>query len=80
MSCMRLSLRIDKVRAEMEQRGWRQVDLAYHAGLTEDYVSKLLNGERRPGPRAVAGLLRAFPELSFDDLFEVVQDGEKVAS
>ena len=76
---MRLALRIERIRAEMARRGWRQVDVAYHAGLTEDYVSKLLNGDRQPGAKAVAGFRRAFPELSFDDLFEVV-DREKVAS
>lgn len=76
---MRLALRTNRLREEMRRRGWRQVDVAYHAGLTEDFVSKLLSGERRPGGRAIAGLLRAFPELSFDDLF-VIEDREAVTS
>ena len=76
---MGLALRIGRILQEMERRGWRQVDLAYHSGLTEDYISKLLNGERRPGARAVAGLLRAFPHCSFDDLF-IIEDREAVKS
>jgi hypothetical protein len=39
----------------------------------------VLRGQTAPGPRFIAGCLAAFPEMDFDDLFEVITDEEPVA-
>lgn len=39
-----------------------QTQFAALIGVTQFTVSAVLSGKRRPGPRVVKGLLRAFPE------------------
>lgn len=39
-----------------------QVRFAERLGVEQGEVSKLVNGDRRPGRRAIIGLLRAFPQ------------------
>ncbi len=62
----------------MERRQWKVAMLAVHSGLSDATIYNLLAG-KPASEKSIAALLRAFPELSFDDLFEVV-DREKVAS
>lgn len=38
-------------------------------------LSRVLRGEQVPGPKFIAALVSAFPGLTLDDLFEVVDDG-----
>lgn len=42
--------------------------------VTEPTVGRVVNGERRPGEQFIAAVLHAFPELEFNDLFEVIDD------
>lgn len=53
-----------------------QADKARFLGVTEPTVGRVLNGDRRPGEAFIAGVLAAFPELEFSDLFEVVGDDD----
>lgn len=46
--------------------------LAAHLGVPQSTVLRLMSGESRPGELLIASVLTAFPELGFDDLFEVV--------
>lgn len=57
-----------------------QADKARFLGVTEPTVGRVINGDRRPGEQFIAGVLAAFPELEFGDLFEVIDDAEPVAS
>ena len=50
------------IREEMSARGWTQRDLAYILGCSERYVSMLLNGKRRIGPKMAAALGAAFDQ------------------
>jgi len=52
--------------------------LADRSGVALSTVSRILRGIQSPGERFIAGLLAAFPDLAFDDLFEVIVD-EKAA-
>lgn len=36
-------------------------------------VSRVVSGEMQPGAKFIAGALTAFPDLKFEDLFEVTQ-------
>jgi hypothetical protein len=51
-----------------------QADKAQFLKVTEPTVGRIVKGERRPGEAFIAGVLNAFPELDFSDLFEVVDD------
>lgn len=53
---------------QLNERGWRSVDLAQKAGISEGAVSNVLNGYRRPGPdvcRSIAHALRVAEEEVF---------------
>lgn len=41
--CILLGLRIKEQR---KRRGWRQIDLAEHAGVNENYISDLETGKK----------------------------------
>ena len=53
----------------MEANGWTIADLAERSGLSEEMLYKLRAGRRGPGPKVIEGLLRAFPNLGYGDLF-----------
>lgn len=55
------------------------LQLATHLKLSAATVSRVLRGELRPGPRFIAHAVDAFPEVAFDDLFEVVREPAAVA-
>lgn len=75
MRTIRLKLRRDQVEKHMASAGIRrQKDLADRAGVTEAGIYRTLEGRTAPGGKVIAGLLAAFPHLTFEDLFEVVTD------
>ena len=44
---------------------------ARRIGVDKSTYSRVIRGEVAPGERFIAECLRAFPDLKFDDLFEV---------
>lgn len=54
--CSRLGKRIREVR---KAKGWRQIDLAQHAGVHEVHISDLERGVREVGLRTLAALAKA---------------------
>ncbi len=57
----------------------KQAQLAEKMGVAEASVCRTLNGRTAPGEKFIAGLLAAFSDLDFNDLFEVVTDQEVAA-
>lgn len=49
-------------------------------GVNPSNLSRVLANKQAPGAQFIAGTLVAFPELEFDDLFEVVDSVEDVAA
>lgn len=49
-------------------------------GVNAATFSRVVRGLTAPGEVFIAGVLAALPEMSFEDLFEVVDDSESVAS
>jgi len=47
------------LRAEMEERGWENVDLAREAGVSDPQVSRVLSGSRGAGPDFCVAVARA---------------------
>ncbi|HET8890492.1 MAG TPA: helix-turn-helix transcriptional regulator [Candidatus Angelobacter sp.] len=54
---VRLGRRIRRLR---EARGWYQIDLAAHSGLTRPYISRLENGRKEVGLKALEKVANAF--------------------
>ncbi len=48
------------LQGELDNRGWRQVDLVRKAGIHSGFLSKILSRERRPGVETCAAIARAF--------------------
>ena len=48
---------------------WSIADLAKRSGLSIATLYKLRDGTRQPGQQAIEGLLCAFPNLTYRDLF-----------
>ena len=49
--------------------GWTIAELAERSGLSLETLYKLRDGTRKPGPKAIEGLMQAFPNLGYRDLF-----------
>lgn len=49
-----------------------RAELARRMGMATSSVTRVLAGQYRPGEAFISGLMRAFPDLDFEDLFEVV--------
>lgn len=45
--------------AELSQRGWHQAELVRRSGLSVGHVSRIITGQRLPGPDAITGIARA---------------------
>jgi transcriptional regulator with XRE-family HTH domain len=54
--CIRFGRRIRELRKE---RGWRQIDLAEQAGISENYVSDLELGRKEACLRTIEALSKA---------------------
>jgi transcriptional regulator with XRE-family HTH domain len=61
-----------EVRRAIARGNLSQNEVARRCGLTSGFLSQLLRGQRNPGPRTRARLLKALPGMSFDELFEEV--------
>jgi XRE family aerobic/anaerobic benzoate catabolism transcriptional regulator len=64
--CISLGKRIRELR---KARGWRQIDLAEHAGINENYVSDLEHGRKEACLRTIHALARAF-DIKTVELFK----------
>lgn len=70
-------LRAQQLRAYRALRGWNtDAALASAMKVHHTTVSRVLRGKTGPGEEFIANLLAAFPELTFGDLFEVVEKPE----
>ncbi len=54
--CTRFGERVRQLRKE---RGWRQIDLAEAAGISENYVSELEQGQKEVCLRTIEALAKA---------------------
>lgn len=63
-----------------EESGWSIAELAYRAGLSQETLYKLRSGERQPGRKTIEGLLKAFPGLTYRDLFVPTNGPDEAAA
>ncbi|GAV13265.1 helix-turn-helix transcriptional regulator [Paenibacillus sp. NAIST15-1] len=69
---MRVVLNNPVVQDLMLKMGWEEQDLADQIGLTKVQVYRVIRGQRSPGNEFIAGLVSAFPDVEFRQLFKVV--------
>ena len=68
-------LRVSQLQRHAKRLGLTTSDeLADHLGISRWTVNRMLSGAIDPGVRTIAHALTAFPDLTFEDLFEVVED------
>lgn len=48
--------------------------LAYRLELSSGYMSQLMDGSRHPSPKLRERIMNVLPDLSFDDLFLIVDE------
>lgn len=67
-----IRLRTDRMNEIAAARGLASdAARAQHIGVDRSTYSRVIRGEVIPGERFIAECLRAFPDLKFDDLFEL---------
>ncbi|MFZ1363085.1 MAG: helix-turn-helix transcriptional regulator [Candidatus Nanopelagicales bacterium] len=77
----RIALRTREFGVFCKMKGWETIaQQAKEIGVNEATVSRVVRGETAPGERFIAGVLAAFPEAIFSDLFEVTTEDVAVAS
>lgn len=76
-----LRTRCEQVRRHGKRRGlMTDAAIAAYLGISPTTVWRLLRGDIKPGEHIIAVTLAAFPELKFEDLFEVVLNEPEVAA
>ncbi|WP_037563496.1 helix-turn-helix domain-containing protein [Sporolactobacillus terrae] len=48
--------------------------LAELIGVANSTVNRILNGKRNPGSKFISGILMAFPDLKFEQLFYCIDE------
>lgn len=78
----KVRVKVDELRRRREAAGIADthIALARHLGVTCGTVSRIFAGKSQPGPTFISALVGAFPGSTIDDLFEVVDEDELVAS
>ncbi|MEV2909757.1 helix-turn-helix transcriptional regulator [Paenibacillus larvae] len=55
----------------MIEKGWNERELARQIGVSNVQVYRVLRKQRYPGNDFLAGLKKACPDISFDELIEI---------
>ena len=61
---------VEWLEEEMQKRNWRPAELAHAAGLYSATLSRILNGDRQPGPDVCLAIAKAF-ELPPESVFRM---------
>lgn len=70
-----VDLNRDRYHKLVAKKGWwTQTQQAEALGLSQAAISRMVAPEGRPSSKSIAALLVAFPEETFDSLFEIVED------
>ena len=65
--CVRLGRKIRELR---RSRGWRQIDLAEHSGISKNHISELERGQREVGLKNLEAVAEAL-DLRPSELLQV---------
>lgn len=75
-----IRIRVDRLDVARRVAGYdSNRALAQAMGMSHSTVGRALSGESAIGSELIAGLLRAFPGLAFEDLFTVEETDDEEA-
>jgi len=60
---------LNYIKSLMAKKGWSGSDLARHMGVSITEANRVLRGARKGGKKVIGGLLKAFPEEDWKNLF-----------
>lgn len=60
---------LDLIQKQMEIRHWSGSQLAQKMGISRMEVSRILRGKHTGGKKVISGLIKAFPDVPFAELF-----------
>jgi lambda repressor-like predicted transcriptional regulator len=66
-----MSLNVEYVRELLSKKGWSVRKLAIKSGLSNATTCRIMNNKRGVGGKAIAGIMKAFPEEPMDKLFRL---------
>lgn len=71
---MKIKLRVDVLEKLQEKNNWNDTELAKHMGISRSRLWRAKLPEEHneycsPGESLIVGVLKAFPEKKFEDLF-----------
>ncbi len=64
-----IKVRIDFLNNYLIQNKLSESEFAQSIGVAHSTVNRVLNGKRNPGGKFIAGLLKNFPDLTFEQVF-----------
>ncbi|MGE7114342.1 helix-turn-helix transcriptional regulator [Lysinibacillus sp. NPDC047702] len=64
-----IQIRKDFLSDYLKQNNLTEREFAKLIGVAHSTVNRVLNGKRNPGSKFIAGILKRFPELTFEELF-----------
>lgn len=71
------------IRKYLTEHNLSEAQFAEKIGVSHSFFNRVLNGKRNPGSKFIAGVLKNFPDLSFEQVFsynEYLPKGNKEVS
>lgn len=62
-------INLEFLQAYLKDKDISQSQFADAVGVTQTTVNRVMNGKRNPGGKFIAGVLKSFNDLSFDEVF-----------
>lgn len=66
-----IKLKREALEKRQAENNWNDTVLAEKIGVNRTQVWRVKEGRNEPGREFIAGVLRAFPDASFDEFFHV---------
>lgn len=62
-------INVEAIKKAMNDEKMNQAELARRIGVSRSCINRILQGQRKPGEKVIAGLKLAFPSYSLDYFF-----------
>jgi transcriptional regulator with XRE-family HTH domain len=64
-----IKVNVNFLRNYLAENNLSESDFAKTIGVAHSTVNRVLNGKRNPGGKFIAGVLKNYPDLTFDKVF-----------
>jgi transcriptional regulator with XRE-family HTH domain len=72
---LKVAVKQTEVERLLTKRNLSQNAFAERLGISSGYMSQLMRGSRYPSAELRAKILRSLKKITFDDVFEIIDDG-----